>query len=239
MVTCRSAAFERVALRSFRRNTDVDHTLTIVDNSAGSRPLTAIWNGWARRARAPHLCFANPDVVFGRAWASRLLGALSRPDVVVAAPCTPSDAASPRQRMPGTLPRRLGAAWRRTAVHRGGGAAVAREGAARLLEWYLDGRAAVTAVEVVDDPYSVGFCHCVRREWLHAAGYFDEATFPFYGGETDLNFRAFATGKRAVCVRGAIVYHHGGGSHDRDRTSDLHECFGRLKARWPSWEHQS
>jgi GT2 family glycosyltransferase len=242
MVTYRSAAFERVALRSLRRGTDVSHGLTIVNNTRANRPLTSIWNAWARRSQAPHVCFVNPDVVFGRAWASRLLGAMSLPRVVIATPSTPSGAASPLQRMPDPLAGRLAAAWRRQSIAGGAGAALVRTATAGALEWRVDRLARSRRVEVVDDPYCVAFCYCVDREWLHSVGYFDEAAFPFYGQETDLSFRAVAAGRRAVCVRGAVVYHHGGGSgaveSPRDRTRELDECFQRLKARWPSWEHQ-
>jgi GT2 family glycosyltransferase len=243
MVTYRSAAFERVALRSLQKSTDVSHHLTIVDNTRSGRRLTSIWNAWARRSRATHVCFVNPDVVFGRAWASRLLAAMSLPRVVITTPSSPSGAASPLQRAPDRLAGRLAAAWRRRSDARGAGAALARAVTARALEWRVDRLARSGSGDVVDDPYCVAFCYCVNREWLHSVGYFDEDAFPFYGQETDLSFRALAAGRRAVCVRGAVVYHHGGGSGPiesaRDRAGELEECFERLKSRWPSWKRQA
>jgi GT2 family glycosyltransferase len=213
MVTYQSKAYEGAALRSLRRTTDVPHRLTVIDNEPENRPLSRVWNEFAKASTAEHVCFANPDVVFARWWANRLLRAFGLERVAVACPSTPGIAgvcnASPLQRLPSWPPEQV------------------------------DALADRVPFGIVDDVFVTGYCYCVSRRWLLASGGFDEVRFPFYGQECDVNFRAEAAGRRVVCVRNAVVYHYGGRStqdKDRERLSLLRQEAARnMGKRWPRW----
>ena len=214
MITYKSEKFEKKALDTLKETTDVPYRLTVIDNNNSTYcSLTALWNDLAQKSTAPYLCFMNPDVVFAPSWASNLMRAFRVQDVVIASPCTPTMSGSPLQRVK-----------------------VGYNGSLAKL-------AARQKHELRDDPYIVGYCYVVNRLWLKDAGFFDEESFPFYGTETDLNFRAFAAGQRAVNVSDSIVLHIGRGCQEgaqkQKLDKDLETCFQRLQARWPNWELQS
>jgi len=213
MITYKSKKFEKTARDTLKRTTDVPYRLTVIDNSSTNRSLTALWNEIARKSTAPYLCIINPDVVFAPGWATNLMRAFQIKNVVIASPCTPTMSGSPLQRVE-----------------------VGYNGSLGKL-------AARQKHELRDDLYIVGYCYVVKRLWLKEVGFFDEETFPFYGQETDLNFRAFAAGQRVVSVPDSIVLHIGRGcqegAHKQKLDEDLQTCFQRLKKRWPNWELQS
>lgn len=223
MVKYKSEQFERQAIESILKNTDVGTRLAVVDNNESNASLTTLWNNFARQSQAEFLCFVNPDVVCAKGWAGRLLRAFSHPDVMVATPSTP---VNPRS---SAYPCSRRQALLVDGVYRDdGGVNVAA----------IDRLGEILPPIVVDDPVAHGYCYCVRRAWFMDLGLFD-ADFPYYTQETEFNYRTIKAGKRVVCVKNSVVLHHGQGSSGGSRTAALHEASAQairlLHRKHPEW----
>ena len=223
MVTYKSDAFERAALASIRSKTDIPFRLSVIDNNSENRSLTLIWNEFARQSSADYLCYANPDILCGAGWANRLFRAFDCIEVVVANPSTPynpNSAGDPCSRLQGLVAPEV--------FNRVGD----------VNPEQLDVLGQKLPPVTVDDPFCYGFCYCVRRKWLAAQGYFDES-FPFYGQESEFNYRTLLAGKRVVCVKDSVVFHRGQGSSGGSKTPSLLEAtrksFAQMGVKHPAW----
>ena len=208
MVTYKSERFEKSTIKSIQDNTDIPARLTVYDNNITQKSLTSLWNHFARQSNAEFVCFANPDILCAKGWASRLMRAFSIPEIMIATPSTPVNPQSPS--FPCSRSQALLV-----------GNMFGEDGQVNIpgIDWLGSALPPI----IIDDAVAHAYLYCVRREWLQQIGFFDEQ-FSYYSQEFDLNYRTIGAGKRVVCVKNSVVFHFGQGSSGGSRTPELEQA---------------
>jgi GT2 family glycosyltransferase len=208
MVTYKSERFEKSAIQSIQDNTDFPARLTVLDNNITQKSLTSLWNDFALKSDGEFVCFANPDILCAKGWASKLMHAFSFPEIMIATPSTP---VNPRT---SSFP-----CSKRQALLVGGIFGEDGQVSTPGLDWV----GSVVPPIIIDDVHAHAYLYCVRREWFLQVGLFDER-FSHYSQEYDLNYRTILAGKRVVCVKNSVVFHFGNGSSGGSRTPELEQA---------------
>ena len=167
-------------------------------------------NQAAERARAPYLCFLNPDCLVTPGWFRPLREALSRRGIAAAIPRFVDQEGEVQEA--GSVVDRQG--WTE-AVGRGASA----DDPAYLFPRVVD--------------YGSAACLVIRRRAFMRAGGFDPAFYPAYCEDVDLAFRLAEAGLRTIYEPRATVIHAGSVSTDTVRRDRLIERNRRLLVkRW-------
>ncbi len=224
-------------INSIRKYTEFSYKLIIVDNNSDSKTIEylksiegfakIIYNkknygfGYANNQAllkfdSDYVCFLNSDTIVTEKWLTKLIDALEKKEAGMVGPVT-NFVSSEIQEVKFDSLKDL-------------------DENDPLLQDFAKNIFKEHSNESIVTHRLVGFCLLTKREILNQSGYFDDRYEIGNFEDDDLCFRIIQRGYKLYCVNSVFIYHYGGKSFDKDKSTKVSSSLARnfeiFKDRW-------